>query len=89
MLKAFLYKCGVPVSELKTLNHDLRKIVARSRDKGLPEMVRLEQILQLADAYKDKSFEYRTRTKKMFPSIDALTEEIESLQPVVFDIVCK
>jgi len=89
MLKAFLYKCGVPVGELRKLNHDLRKVVARARDKGLPETICLEQTLQLADAYKDKSFEYRTRTKKSFPAVDLLTEEIESLQSVIFETFCK
>jgi hypothetical protein len=89
MLKAFLYKRGVPVGALRKLNHDLRAIVANARESGLPEAIRLEHVLQLADAYKDKSFEYRTRRKKLFPSLDLLTEEIDSLQSVIFETVCK
>jgi hypothetical protein len=85
MLKAFLYKHGLTISSLKKINHDLGKLASLARAKGLPEKVRLEKIIHLADTYKEKGFEYRTRKKKTFPSIDHLTEEIKILQAVVFD----
>ena len=87
MLKAFLYKHGQSISDLREINHDLEKLASRARVKGLPEKVRLDHILHLAVAYKDKGFEYRTRKKKTFPSIDLLTEEIERLQSAVFDVL--
>jgi hypothetical protein len=85
MLKAFLCKHGQTISDLRKLNHDLEKLASRARDAGLPEKVQLDQILHLAAAYKEKSIEYRTRKRKTFPSLDLLTEEIESLQSAVFD----
>lgn len=85
MLKAFLYKHGQTISDLRKLNHDLEKLASRAREAGLPEKVQLDQILRLAGAYKEKSFEYRTRKRKTFPSLDLLTVEIERLQSAVFD----
>ena len=85
MLKAFLYKHGQTISDLRKLNHDLEKLASRAREAGLPEKVQLDQILHLAGAYKKKSFEYRTRKRKTFPSLDLLTVEIERLQSAVFD----
>lgn len=87
MLKAFLHKNGLSIDELKKINHDLKKLIYLAKEKGLPENVHLEQVLQLADAYKNKSFEYRTKKRKTFPNLDLLTEEIEGLQSAVFDKV--
>ena len=84
MLKAFLYKRGQKIDDLKKINHDLEKLVSRARELGLPEKVQLNQILDLSGTYKEKGFEYRTRRWKKFPSIDLLTEEIEKLQSAVF-----
>lgn len=89
MLKAFLFKHGVPIDELKKVGHDLEKLVSRAKERGLPEKVHLQQVLELAETYKDKSFEYRTRKRKMFPNLDLLTEEIEGLQSAVFDRICE
>ena len=85
MLKAYLYKHGQTINDLRKINHDLEKLVTRAREKGLPEKVKLNHVLHLAGAYNDKSFEYRTRKKKSFPPLDLLTEEIERLQSAVFD----
>jgi len=85
MLKAFLYKHGQTISDLRKINHDLEKLAARAREKGLPEKVQLTQTLHLAGTYKEKSLEYRTRRRATFPSLDLLTEEIEKLQSAVFD----
>lgn len=85
MLKAFLYKRGLSIDELTKIRHDLKKLVKRAREKGLPKTVHLQQVLKLADTYKDKCFEYRTRQRIAVPSLELLTEEIESLQSVVFD----
>lgn len=85
MLKAFLYKHGQTISDLKKLNHDLEILASRAREAGLSEKVQLDQILHLAGAYKEKTFEYRMRKRKTFPSLDLLTVEIESLQSAVFD----
>lgn len=85
MLKAFLYKHGQTISDLRKINHDLEKLAIRAREIGLPENVQLNQILSLAGTYKEKVFEYRTRTRKTFPSLDLLIEEMEHLQSAVFD----
>ncbi len=85
MLKAFLYKHGQSINDLKKINHDLGKLASRAREVGLPETVQLDQLLLLAAAYKEKSFEYRTRKRKTFPSLDLLAEEIRKLQSAVFD----
>lgn len=89
MLKAFLYKRGKKIGDLKKINHDLEKLVSLSRELGLPETVQLNQILDLAGTYKEKGFEYRTRDRKTFASIDLLADEIKKLQSAVFDHVCE
>ncbi len=84
-----MFKHGVSINELKKIGHDLEKLVAHAKKKGLPEKVHLQQILGLAKTYKDKDLEYRTRKRKTFPSLDLLTEEIEGLQSAVFDRICE
>ncbi len=88
MLKAYLYKHGVTIPELKEMGHDLEKLATVSTENGLPETVSLNQILQLAENYRDKSLEYRKRKKKTFPNLELLTEEIKALQTVVFGKIC-
>jgi hypothetical protein len=85
MLKAYLYKHGQTITDLKKINHDLKKLSSLARAKGLPEKVQLDQIDLLADTYNEKGFEYRTKKRKTLPSLDHLTEEIEKLQSAVFD----
>lgn len=85
MLKAFLFKHGLSLKELKKINHDLEKLATLARENGLHEKVCLIHVLHFAATYKDKEFEYRTRKKKTFPPIDLLTKEIKVLQAVVFD----
>lgn len=85
MLKAFLYKHGQTISDLRKLNHDLERLASSARVAGLPEKVQLDQILHFAGAYKHKAFEYRTRKRKKFPGVNLLTLEIERLQSAVFD----
>ncbi len=85
MLKAFLYKHGQTINGLRTINHDLEKLASLAREKGLPDRVQLTQVCHLAGAYKDKSFEYRTRTRKTFPNLDLLIQEVKALQSAVFD----
>jgi hypothetical protein len=85
MLKAFLYKHGLSINDLRKINHDLEKLATLAREKSLPERVKLDHILHFATTYKDKSFEYRTRKEISFPPIDLLTEEIKTLQSAVFD----
>jgi hypothetical protein len=85
MLKAFLYKHGQTIIDLRRLNHDLRKLASRAREAGLTDRVQLDQILCLGAAYKEKVFEYRVKRRNAFPSLDLLTKEIERLQSVVFD----
>lgn len=89
MLKAFLFKHGVSIDELKKIGHDLKELVCCAKKKGLPEKVHLQQILALADTYEGKTLEYRTRKRKTFPSLDLLTKEIEGLQSAVFDRICE
>lgn len=85
MLKAFLFKHGLSIKDLKKINHDLDKLATLAIENGLPEKVGLIHVLHLAATYKDKGFEYRTRKKLTFPPIDLLTQEIKVLQSAVFD----
>lgn len=85
LLKAYLHKCGESIGDLKKLSHDLEKLASRAREVGLPDRVLLDQILHLAAAYREKSFEYRTRRRRGFPRTDLLNEEIERLQSAVFE----
>lgn len=85
MLKAFLCKHGQTISNLRGINHDLKKLVFLARDAGLPEKVQLDQILLLAAVYMKKELEYRTRKEKKFPGLDLLIEEIKKLQSAVSD----
>jgi hypothetical protein len=87
LLKAFLYKHGIPIYQLKKIGHDLEKLVACAREKGLPDKVQINQILDLAKTYKDKRFEYRNRKRRKMPNLDILTEEIEDLQSAVFECI--
>lgn len=85
MLKAFLFKHGMSIDELKKIGHDLKSLVNLAKGKGLSDNLDLQQIILLANTYKDKSLEYRTRKRKTFPCLDLLTKEIERLQSAVFD----
>jgi len=85
LLKAFLYKNGRTIKDLKTISHDLQKLESLARAAGLPETVKLEQTLRLSATYKEKALEYRTRKGKRFPALGLLTEEIDKLQSAVFD----
>lgn len=89
MLKAFLHKREIAISDLKKIGHDLEILVDRAKGKGLPENVNFQQILQLADAYKCKNFEYRKHKRETFLSLDLLTKEIETLKSVIFDLIWK
>ena len=89
MLKAFLFKHGQTISGLRKINHDLEKLASLAREIGLPHKVQLTQISSLASVYKDKSFEYRTRTKMMLPNLDLLIAEVKSLKSTVFDKLWK
>ena len=88
MLKAFLYKHGKTIGQLKKSGHDLKELIRLSIDSGLPESVNIKQILRLSDAYNNKRFEYRTRDFKRFPNLDLLTQDIKLLQSIVFDRIC-
>lgn len=88
MLKAFLYRQAMSVSQLKILGHDLEKLVMQAREKGLSDKAMLPNIRQLASAYMNKDFEYRKRAKRTFPDLDLLIEEVNNLQSVVFDNIC-
>jgi hypothetical protein len=91
MLKAFLFKHGVSIDELKKIGHNLEKLVCHAKEKGLPEKLQLQHILGLADTYKYKCFEYRVRKRETFPNLALITKEIEGLQSVVFGYIfeCK
>lgn len=85
MLKAYLFKHGQTIKDLRKINHNLSALSSLAREAGLSSSVSLEHLLKLASEYKEKSFEYRTRRKKTFPTISLLIEEIEMLQAAVFD----
>lgn len=89
MVKSFLFKHGASIFELKNIGHDLEKLVCRAKEKGLSEQVHLQQILGLAEAYKNKSLEYRNCKGKALPSLDLLTKEIKALQLVIFGHIGK
>lgn len=85
ILKAFLFKHGLSVKELRKINPDLGRLASLAREKGLPERIGLTHVLHLAVPYRDKGFEYRARKKLTFPPIDQLTQEVKALQSAVFD----
>jgi len=87
MLKAYLYKHDLSIKDLTNIRHDLKKLIKLAKEKGFPEKVKLNHILDLANTYKDKKFEYRKEKNESLPPIDLLTEEIKSLQSAVFDRV--
>jgi hypothetical protein len=89
LFKAFLFKHGVSINALTNIGHDLKKLAHLAKERGLPENLHFQSILQLASTYKGKSFEYRKWKKEILPNLDLLTEEIKSLQSVVFDYICK
>lgn len=88
-LKAFLYHRGMTISDLKGLGHNLQRLIAKARDMRLPTTVVLTNVLQLASAYEDKRFEYRTRTKNIVPAIDLLIREVAHLQATVFSCISR
>jgi hypothetical protein len=88
LLKSYLHKQGVPISELKKdYGHDLAELVRRSSafDVG----VELPQIASLSLAYSEKRLEYRRRCQTSFPPLDALLSEVSQLQRRVFDQVAE
>jgi hypothetical protein len=87
LLKAFLFKQGAPITDLKKMSHDLKKLVACAKEKGLPDVLHLQQILGLAEIYISKRFEYRKRKREELPNIDLIAEEIINLQSIVFDFI--
>ncbi|MDP2162389.1 MAG: hypothetical protein Q8K02_18055 [Flavobacterium sp.] len=84
-LKAYLYKHGLNIKDLREIGHNLEKLVTLAKGNGLSEKVKFEHILHLANTYKDKNLEYRKIKKASFPPAHLLTEEIKALQYAVFD----
>lgn len=87
LLKAFLYRRNVSIPQLKKAGHNLERLVGMAKENGLPNTLSLPGISQLATAYGRKELEYRTHSRKTFPNLDLLIEEIVYLSSVVFDTI--
>lgn len=90
LLKSYLHKQGVPISELKNkYGHNLVKLIHHARERGLPKSLALAQLLQLAETYTPKQLEYRKNLTQTFPSVESLLHEVQELQQRVFDHIAE
>lgn len=86
MLKGLLYKHGDSIEVLaKRYRHDLKLLVKRARQKGLPVTVSTKYIQNFAGAYSQKRTEYRRKSTLGLPPLDLLLLEIKLLQSHVFN----
>jgi hypothetical protein len=98
VLKAFLLAKGVPKDDLKlrSLNHDLSRILLRARGLGLDTTISFaahweDEIRKANNYYASKGFEYfdviaAARGYPQLPALDALNEIVtallERLEPI-------
>ena len=87
LLKAFLYRRSVPISQLKKLGHNLEELISTAREHHLPNQLSLSHVLKLAQAYSTKEFEYRRHAKMIFPDSDLLLDEVSRLAREVFQTI--
>ena len=90
VIKSFLFKHGDTIEVLaKRYGHDLKLLVKRARQKGLPAFVLTEHIQSFGNIYTKKRTEYRRKQPLRLPSLDLLLLEIERLQSHVFNHVAE
>ena len=77
LLKSFLVKRGLTVSELKKKGHNLYDLIELSKIRGLS--IDLIAIPKLSYLYLDKRFEYRKNNTSSLPDEDLLIEEVYRL----------
>jgi len=87
-LKSYLFHQGLSSDELKTIGHDLKRLIKKSKEEGISKSASFEQLNKLANLYKRKELEYRTKSLKTFPDIEDLTVEIQKLGAIVFEAAC-
>tara|TARA_R110000868_G_scaffold381115_1_gene647494 strand:- start:33 stop:479 length:447 start_codon:yes stop_codon:yes gene_type:complete len=88
-LKSFLFQQGLSSDDLKTIGHDLKRLIRKSKEKNISKNASFEQLNKLAKLYKRKELEYRTKSLKSFPNIEDLIAETKQLQAIVFDSICQ
>lgn len=89
-LKSLLFKHGDSTEILaKRYGHNLKWLVKRARERGLPVEISTEHVEAFGNLYLRKHTEYRRKHSLTFPPLDLLMEEIERLQVHVFDNVAE
>jgi hypothetical protein len=85
LLKSFLFTQGVPLKHLKQqYGHNLGKLAAEARAKGLSPTLALEHVERLAEQYTPKYMEYRQLTASSYPPLDLLISQVKALEKQVF-----
>jgi len=87
MLKSFLFKKGKSVKELKSIGHDIRRLLSLSIYLGFPSDLGLTQVLLLSEYYRAKKLEYRPKQIMYFPQMYFLIKEVDKLGSVVYDYI--
>ncbi len=77
VLKAFLRAQGCTLDNLKSIGHNLDKLLASATQQGLPSLVALEPaqieaIAMINPYYRHKELEYIESGYKTFPALDVL-----------------
>jgi len=87
MLKSYLFDHGETAASLKTVGHNLSKLIQRSRKHGLA--IPLTSIKALSPVYLEKGLEYRKKKEQIFPNQEDLIAEIQALQSKVLDKILR
>ncbi|MDO8328976.1 MAG: hypothetical protein Q7T36_00720 [Fluviicoccus sp.] len=85
MLKAYLYKKGRSIGELKGVGHNLEALLEFSKSTGQQLPFKTNCIEALALNYKTKKLEYRAKTRLQLPNREDLINECRQLQSAVFE----
>lgn len=84
-LKSYLFDHGETPASLKSIGHNLDKLIERAMSHGLSNKLSVSAINALAPIYREKELEYRKRKRQTFPDQQDLIEEIKALQSAVFN----
>ena len=89
-LKSFLFKRGDSIEVLaKRYGHNLKLLVRRARERGLPQSVSTEHIQSFSGAYTRKRTGYRKKQPLRLPPLDLLVLEVKMLQSHTFNHVAE
>jgi HEPN domain-containing protein len=88
-LKSFLFKHGDTIDDLRKYGHDLKRLIKKTRRKGLPLKISTQYLQNFSDLYKDKRTEYRQMRQVSLPQLSALLNEVKILHTEVFNHVAE